>query len=166
MSVAVESEDELILEGLKTRLAGIVSDGGVTTWHTMDAVVRPDDITERLLDPSYTTICAVVPERVDREELTFTQTKATMHVGIRAATKFHRSTENPYSQEEPIRQTVMTRLAKDVENRLRSDRTVGGLALHLRVTGTDYEPERTWWEGWAMTQVNVQIEYAYEDGAL
>lgn len=166
MSTAVESLDERILSALQERLEGIHADGGVTTWHTVEAVCRPDAITEAILETPSRCVCAIVPDNVDREELTFSGGQATMRVDVLAAARLTNASASVYRPETPIRQTVQTRLAHDVENRLRSDLTLGGLALNLRVTMTDYGADRTWVDGWAIAIQRVEILYSYEDGAL
>lgn len=154
-----ESRHEQIILALKAALEGIVADGGVSYWYSPDAVLRWPVCDASCQDSSLDTIFVLSPSDVDDEQADSCSARALLRLDLTALHKFE-GIENPFQQEAPIRETVQNRLERDVKKLLRTDTTLGGLALDVRIPVTSYGPE-TYWQGWAGVILRLEIKYHY-----
>ena len=156
-----EARHEQIIVALKAALAGIVADGGTTYWYTPDRVLRAPAFSQMCLDSSLDTIYVLSPVDVADERADSCSAKALVRVDLTAVRRFNPSTENPYTQEAPIRWTIQTRLERDIKKLIRTDETLGGLSQEVRVPLTSYAPEETYFEGWACIFMRLEIKWHY-----
>lgn len=161
--MATESIHEQIVVALRTLLAGIVSDAGVTYWYTPDLVERAADFYEACLNEGLTTIYCLSP---DDEDDSFRDSarsvKSVMKVDLVVATRFL-GPENPLDQPDPDRWKLQSRLIHDAKKKIRSDYRLGGLCLWMEIPTTDRSAERTYKEGWAIARMRIHIHYQYAD---
>jgi hypothetical protein len=163
-----ESVHEQVLAALQAHLAGIVGDGGATYWYTPDRVLRPAAFHGACLDPSLTTIYSLSPVRVEDKPVNISiGMEAVLTVDLAVATRFTPDAgENPLQQTEPFRWTIQSRLERDAKKRLRSNYNLLGVSGAHRFTAvpvTDYAPDLTYLEGWALVFLRVQLRYTYPD---
>lgn len=155
-----EPKPEQILAAIKTRLAAIVGDSGVNYWYTPTAVARIDNWAawepEWFDQGNYTTVYLIrggdetviehVDFSIDRE----------LEYFILGGTKFDTSTLNPFSQTGTISQTVQNRLIADVQKKIWSDVTLGGLGGIINNEVTDVGRMTPMVEGWAVVQFRLK----------
>lgn len=154
-----ESKHEQVILALKAALEGIVADGGVSYWYSPDRVLRWPVCDAKCQDASLDTIYVLSQSDVDDEQADSCSARALVRVDLTVIHKYE-GIENPFLQADPIRETVQSRLERDVKKKVRADTTLGGLALDVRIPVTTYGPE-TYWQGWAGVIMRLEIKYHY-----
>jgi hypothetical protein len=162
-----ESKHEQIVAALVTLLDGITSDAGTTYWYTPN-VTRVAGVTPDLLMPEKASgtasICAVIaPGRVGEEESTHESTERA-RVQLVLLKLWNPSIERPFVTPDPDRLKLQNRLVQDVQKKLNTDLTLGGLVDNLTEGEwqIDTSAENTFVEGWACVFLEHTILYSYD----
>jgi len=162
--LAAESLPEQIVAAMVTSLAAI---SGSTYHYPPDKVVRSSFFGEHCLDESVgdpATVYVLIPDVYEFEEQTFTHTAGLLELDL-VLMRRHEvgGVENPFEPPTSSRWQVQNRMIHDVQTKLRADLTVGGRALHTRLTLADVGAEETFEEMWAMAFLRVEVEYDFAD---
>lgn len=158
-----ESRHEQIVAALVTSLEGIVGDSGATYWFTPGKVVRAPEFSSTTLRSDYSTIYVLSADDEQDDEIAYGHIGARMKVDLVVANRFDPTNEDPFNPSLPQRWTVQNRLVQDAKKRLRSDKTLGGLAQHIHVPLTERAADDTYLADWAVAFLRVLIDYSYED---
>ena len=165
-----ESNHELIAEAVRSSLAAINGDSGLTYWFTPGAVVRTLWFEETgpnsVLDSSITgPIYAIRPGEEDHTEGTTQEIDAAMDLFILVAAPFG-TPDSPFEPANPSRWTVINRMVRDVLRKLLQDvqlLSIGGAVENVMATPTIVDRDR-FVEGWAIAEIHLRISYSYVGG--
>jgi hypothetical protein len=162
-----ESAAEQIVAAIKTRIGGIVGDGGVTYWLTPALVLRAPGYTRECLDSSHETIYALIPDEEEQTEEASFEIHSDLRMDIALATRFSPASESPLNPPDPDRLKLQNRMAQDVLKRLLNDSATpfswfGAIGVeNLEVLIIDRTAEHTYEIGWAIVFLRVVVRYSY-----
>lgn len=159
-----ESIIEQAAQQLRTDLAAIVSDSGITYWYTPDKVWLVTFFEDRFLDTSRDHIIMIRPGDELHEEQTSQRVRATQEFYILIAKRHTPSTELPETADTPTRWTVINRCVRDVMRALWADPQLNGLVENLAVEPVVVDRARLV-EGWALAEIRLVAAYSYTKGA-
>lgn len=154
-----ESVQEQLVSAFQTLLEA------TTGWYPPSVVQRAPGFTDECLDIGQTTIYTVVPNRVEATPLnSLLGIDAHLLVDLVLATRMDRDLEPGGSA--PLRWTVQNRLEQDAKAQIATNyRLLGAADGHLFTTVpvTDYAPELTYDQVWAIVYLRVDLRYTYPD---
>jgi hypothetical protein len=170
--MAAEPIREQIIAALRTRLAGIVAgQSSATGWEYRDtpaAVLRHHEFSDACLDSSLAVVYVLIPDRTPRSNATSRERDGTIELDLVLAKQYRVATENPYETSEPNREQVQGRLAADAEARLTDDPSFtdyqGFGVSRIQIMSEDESAEATYYPGWALVILRVEVDYRYQAG--
>ncbi len=160
-----ESLPEQIIVALKTRFAGILSDGGTNYWFTPDKVVRVPGWAaweNDWFDKQYNTLYFLKAGMRTTSEDAVKGLENHMDVWLIAGTKYNPDVLNPIvldGEGSPLGDTLSNRLQRDIETSLRQDIQLGLSAFVVNTEITDWNPMTPYLEGWALVEARFRIWY-------
>lgn len=146
-------------------------------WYTPDRVLRVAGTAWDCLDKSYDTIYCISPDVTDKDRVqTGSGHNARVGLDLDLFKQYQpeSATEDPFKNQDELREDYQDRMAADVEAKLNEDATYGtyvdanGLSLevwNIEVIRQDFTPEATNVAGWARALLRVIVSYRYRSGA-
>jgi len=171
------SRYEDIIEAFRTRLASIVAGATILSGssevynYTPDRVVRAHALQLSFLDSSLSIIYFLVPDRRTPRLADVWVTRADVSLDIVCCQKFEPATEEPLHAEAPIRETLVSKMARDIEAALAVktwQTTLSGSGTevwNIQVANDDRNAEVTHLAKWAVGVLNATFTYQYREAA-
>ncbi len=160
-----ESIVEQILANVKTQLEAIVSDRGANWWYTPDAVARVDRWDTKYLDMAKGEVIYLVRNTGDErpaDQDHWGSRSRELDVFVLVAKRDDRADVNPYIAKAPLSGTIRNRMIRDVEKKLYTDITRGGVALSTDVREPNRDQAAA---GWVVAEIPVTVTFVHTKAA-
>lgn len=152
-----ESIHEQAMVAIKATVEAITADSGATYWYKPDVVERAATVEDmRLLNDRFDTIYILAPDEEVPPEVPGKEVDERYTFDFLLARK-HLNSDEPYSQDAPIRWTIQTRLSRDFKKALWADITLGGIVDNVNITRVSFRSEETHVEKWAVVIGQAEI---------
>jgi hypothetical protein len=160
--MGTESQAEQIMAKIVTELEAIVGDNGTTAWYTADKVSRVRYWDARFLGAEYDVLYLVRQNRNREVAAAFGEGMEELELSILCAQQDKAAEQNPHKRT-VSEDTLQNRHVQDARDKLESDRSLGGLAMTLRIPEVDYDMGPP--DPWIASEIFVVVQYDYTTGA-
>lgn len=156
-----EPKHARIVDAILARLAGIVSDAGVTYWYAPNLVAAVHHFEDAYLDPKHDVSYLLMDlDETHAEEATGMRGSAVAEFLLLVAKRFAPPMEQAGGADTRLRMRIVDRLVRDALRVLLLEPTLGGLTTNLMTDGMVVDRSLVF-KGWALAEIRFAVPYSY-----